>query len=258
MIRVLIVDDEKLVRKGFIAMLPWAQFDMAVVGEAVNGEKALEFIAGNGVDLLFTDITMPVMSGIDLIKEVRRRYPDIWIVILTCHQDFSYIQEVLRLGAIDYIVKTQLEMEPVEEILRRIAGRVKNNGRNKPPSDLLQVKSIVFNKRFSEEVYNCIVNSVAYIESNLVNGISQDEAAKKANMSKGYFSHCFHEIVGKPFVEYVREAKMAKAKELLAQSSRPVYWIAEQLGFRDEKYFSKIFREYSGMLPSEYRNQSLG
>ncbi|MFD2114566.1 response regulator [Paenibacillus yanchengensis] len=124
MIQALIVDDEKLVRKGLIAMMPWEQYDIEIIGEANNGKTALEFLQHESVDLLFSDLSMPVMDGFDLMKEVRQSYPDIQIVVLTCHQDFEFIQETLRLGAIDYIVKTQIEQDSMEEVLARIARRV--------------------------------------------------------------------------------------------------------------------------------------
>ncbi|OAS83057.1 MULTISPECIES: response regulator transcription factor [Metabacillus] len=124
MIKVLIVDDDKLVRKGLTSTMPWQDYDMKVVGEAKNGEKALEFMESNEIDLLFTDLAMPVMSGIELMRNVRERYPSVSIVVLTMHQDFEYIQDALRLGAIDYIAKVQMEMESFEEVLARVQKRM--------------------------------------------------------------------------------------------------------------------------------------
>ncbi|AFC31057.1 two component transcriptional regulator, AraC family [Paenibacillus mucilaginosus 3016] len=125
MIQVLVVDDDKLVRKGLIAAMPWKECGMEVAGEAANGMKALEFLESHRVDLLLTDLAMPVMTGIELIREVRRRNIPVHIAVLTLHQDFEYIQEALRLGAIDYIAKVQLETERFEEVLGRIAGRIR-------------------------------------------------------------------------------------------------------------------------------------
>lgn len=125
MIRVLIVDDDRLVRMGLSAVMPWKTFDMEVVGEANNGEAALEFLSNNEVDLLLTDITMPVMSGIELMKIAHKRYPRLLTVILTFHEDFEYIQETMRLGAIDYISKLQMEKENFEEVLDRICKRIR-------------------------------------------------------------------------------------------------------------------------------------
>jgi two-component system, response regulator YesN len=124
MIRVLVVDDDRLVRKGLISAMPWQDFGMQVVGEANNGAKALEFLETHDVDLMLTDLAMPVMSGIELMRIARERFPQLHVVILTLHQDFEYIQEALRLGAIDYIAKVQLEKEKFEEVLERILKRI--------------------------------------------------------------------------------------------------------------------------------------
>lgn len=124
MIKVLIVDDDKLVRKGISSAMPWNEFNMEVVGEASNGAKALDFLKTQPVDLMLTDLAMPVMSGIELMRAARQLYPELHIVVLTLHQDFDYIQEALRLGAIDYIAKVQLEKEQFEHVLQRIHTRI--------------------------------------------------------------------------------------------------------------------------------------
>ncbi|SFL56303.1 two-component system, response regulator YesN [Paenibacillus sp. 1_12] len=125
--KVLVVDDDHLARKGIISMMPWTEFGLQVVGEAENGKKALQFLEEHQVGLLITDIAMPTMSGIELIREVRLKFPHIWIVMLTFHQDFEYVQEALRLGAIDYIAKIELEKENMSEILRRILNKIHGN-----------------------------------------------------------------------------------------------------------------------------------
>lgn len=127
MIKVLVVDDDHLVRKGFILMMPWAEHGLEVVGEAGNGRKALEFMDSHEVDLLITDLAMPVMSGIDLMRNVKRRYPNVHMVVLTFHQDFELIQEALRLGAIDYITKVELEHEKMDQVLQRIVHKIGEN-----------------------------------------------------------------------------------------------------------------------------------
>src|SRR5690606_31455891 len=107
MLNVLIVDDDNLVRQGLKLTIPWEKYNMQVIGDAKNGKKALEFLAEHTVHIMITDLAMPVMSGIDLLKVVSEHYPHIYSIVLTLHQDFEYIQEVLRMGAIDYIAKVQ-------------------------------------------------------------------------------------------------------------------------------------------------------
>ncbi|AZN42500.1 response regulator [Paenibacillus albus] len=127
MIRTLIVDDEHLVRKGLIYTVPWKECGFEIVAEADNGESALEIMEQMPIDLLMTDLTMPVMNGFELMKSVKERFPAIRIVVLTCHQDFHFLQDAVRLGAIDYVVKTDIADNVLEEMLRRIQGRIESD-----------------------------------------------------------------------------------------------------------------------------------
>ncbi|CAM3426035.1 response regulator [Paenibacillus lupini] len=120
MIRVLIVDDDKLARKGFISIMPWSNHDMIVVGEAANGAKALEFMEQHEVDLMFVDLSMPVMSGMELLQVTRQRFPGLRSVILSFHEEFENVQTAYRMGVLDYISKVRLESEDDEQILNRI------------------------------------------------------------------------------------------------------------------------------------------
>ncbi|MFC5531650.1 response regulator transcription factor [Cohnella yongneupensis] len=124
MINALLVDDEKLVRKGFISMTDWSSYDIRFVGEAKDGHTALALLGKTNVDLLFVDISMPGMTGFELMEQVRTLYPQIKSVVLTCHHEFDYVQEALRLGAIDYIVKTLLNRGNVDETMTRILKRL--------------------------------------------------------------------------------------------------------------------------------------
>ncbi|MCK9857522.1 MULTISPECIES: response regulator [Paenibacillus] len=120
MIRVLIVDDDKLARKGFISIMPWSNHGMVVVGEAANGAKALEFMEQHEVDLMFVDLSMPVMSGMELLQVTRQRFPGLRSVILSFHEEFENVQTAYRMGVLDYISKVRLESEDDEQILKRI------------------------------------------------------------------------------------------------------------------------------------------
>ena len=76
---VLIVDDEKLVRKGIIYTMPWEKHGFKIVGEAANGQQALEFIEKNNVDIAFIDLSMPIMTGMELMEIIAKRHPEISI-----------------------------------------------------------------------------------------------------------------------------------------------------------------------------------
>ncbi|MBO9597883.1 MAG: helix-turn-helix domain-containing protein, partial [Cohnella sp.] len=99
-------------------------YDIHFVGEAKDGHSALSMLSKNKVDLMFVDISMPGMTGFELMDKVRSLYPHIKSVVLTCHHEFDYVQAALRLGAIDYIVKTLLNRGNVDETMKRILKRL--------------------------------------------------------------------------------------------------------------------------------------
>lgn len=103
MITILIVDDEKLERRG-IRFLLKREGDFQIL-EAANGKDALGILASNHVDILFSDVKMPYMNGLELTKAVREDHPDMEIVIFSGYNDFSYAREALRYGVVDYVLK---------------------------------------------------------------------------------------------------------------------------------------------------------
>lgn len=121
MIRVLIVDDDKLARKGLISIVPWEECGMEIVGEAANGEKALEFLQGHAVDLAVVDIAMPIMTGLQFIEKSQRQYPHMHYVVLSFHEDFENVQSALRLGTLDYISKMRLDQQDCVKVFKRAA-----------------------------------------------------------------------------------------------------------------------------------------
>jgi two-component system response regulator YesN len=108
-------------------------------------------------------------------------------------------------------------------------------------------------KTYSDDVVQGVMKAVTYIRHHFNQEMRLADAAKVANMSRSYFSQCFKDIVGQSFNDYVRSIRIAYAQELLQQTANPIYWVAEKCGYFNEKYFSRVFSEQIGVLPSEYR-----
>ncbi|TNJ63177.1 response regulator [Paenibacillus hemerocallicola] len=115
---VLIVDDHKHLVESMAITIPWERYGVSRVFQAFSGPEALETIAGQAVDILITDIRMPVMSGLELIERVRASGHDIDCILLTGHSDFQYAKRAMELQAINYLVKPVRD----EELLRTIGG----------------------------------------------------------------------------------------------------------------------------------------
>ncbi|CEG28485.1 response regulator [Bacillus sp. B-jedd] len=119
MIKVMIIDDEYIVRKGLMATVDWRKFDMEVVGDAANGEKGWELFLEHSPDVVITDIVMPEQNGIELARKIKEAAPQTKILLLSCHRDFEYAQEGIKLGASGYIVKTAFQDMEFESYLGR-------------------------------------------------------------------------------------------------------------------------------------------
>lgn len=104
-IKVIIVDDEKLERNLLKKCINWKYLNMEIVAEASNADEALRFLESNTVDIVFTDIHMPVVDGMHFISIAAKRYPQIKFVVLTGYDDFSYAQKSVKLGVSDFLVK---------------------------------------------------------------------------------------------------------------------------------------------------------
>lgn len=120
---VLIVDDEIPLRQE-LRIFPWESCDAVLTGEASNGDEALQLCEVSTPDVVITDITMPIMDGITLIRELKKRYPNVQIILLTCHSDFHYVQEALRLGALEYILKVSMEEEELKNAMDKVRAAI--------------------------------------------------------------------------------------------------------------------------------------
>lgn len=103
--KVLIADDESIIREGILSSLNWQQLGLEVVAEAEDGEEALELARNHSVHILLVDLNMPIMNGMSLIKHIREELPDCKIIIITGHDEFTYAQAAIRMNVDDYILK---------------------------------------------------------------------------------------------------------------------------------------------------------
>lgn len=144
---VLIVDDELPLRQE-LRMFPWEDCDAVLIGEASNGEEALRICEAFVPDVVITDITMPIMDGITLIRELKKRYPIIQIILLTCHSEFNYVQEALRIGALEYILKATIDEEEMKRALDKVKQAVIKERKSlvNEKSELRQLQAALFAK----------------------------------------------------------------------------------------------------------------
>ena len=125
-IKVMLVDDEPFIRQGMRMIIDWESYGYEIAAEAENGMQALEMLDGEEIDLVFVDLKMPRMSGLELIKAAQEREMEIRFIVLTGYADFSYAREALRLAVEDYLLKP-IQKEELIGILEKVKEEKEKN-----------------------------------------------------------------------------------------------------------------------------------
>jgi len=244
--RIVLVEDEKWVRTAIRKVMEKIDLPFGIVYEASNGLDASEWFKSNDAELALTDIRMPVMDGLALLKEMKQSRPDVDVVIVSGHDDFGYAQQAMRHGAFDYLLKP-VEREELEMCLRKWIEKREQSasaGAKREPDVNVHELSAV------DQV-------IHYIESNRLYDMSSAEAAEWVHLNPSYFSKLFKQTKGTTFTDYVTAMRMKEAARLLEMTSLRVAEIAERLGFADAAYFTNLFKKTFDLPPSDYRKQRL-
>lgn len=124
MFKVLIVDDEIIARIGIKSLISWHEHGLELVGECENGKKAYDMAKEVLPDIIITDVKMPVMNGIDLIKTLKAEGMNFKFIMLSSYDDFEFVKEAMKLGADDYILKLQVKPEELIKVLDNICKKI--------------------------------------------------------------------------------------------------------------------------------------
>ena len=130
MYRVLIVDDEPIFRLGIQSCVDWDKMGYRVVGEAENGQKAVQMMEQLQPDLVFLDIRMPVMDGIEVLRWTKEHQPDTEIVVLSCLNEYEYVRQAMRLGALDYLFKPLMEAADITRVAKEALQIIRKRSRS--------------------------------------------------------------------------------------------------------------------------------
>jgi two-component system, response regulator YesN len=159
--RVIIVEDELLVRMGLKNSINWGKFGMQIVADAADGQTAYELYEKLKPDLIITDLNMPVMSGMVLISKIREKDKAIKIVILTCLEEFELARKAVSLGVTDYILKHMMTEDQIDVMLSGIGRELSANKYSRAVYELNEanaeiikekrIKDLIINNRYSDE-----------------------------------------------------------------------------------------------------------
>ncbi len=186
MIKILVADDDSIVRSTFKNIIDWNAYDFFLCEAACNGLEALETVRKERVDIVITDIKMPVMDGLSFIESVKKEFPDIKIIVLSAFDEFSFVNQAYQLGASDYLLKMEVEHDSLLKLLLRVSDELKKDMESKKSSKEKEEAALHMEKAFfrSKKLLQ------QKILKELIYGSFTKELQKKMEMEDIYISPC--------------------------------------------------------------------
>jgi len=245
--KLIIVDDEPKIRKGLFKLLE-AQEGFQITGVFEDVRTALKALYELEADVIITDIKMPEVSGLELIRQIRERNLNIRIIILSGYSNFSYAQKAIELGVTRYLLKPTDPRELLS-VLRELEQELFPESHKKEEMQDHSAEG-------ENEVGNLLVlKAIQYIAVHYGGRITLKDMAGELHLSPNYLCELFKRHTGKNLMEYVTEYRMQKAKSYLNHVEYKVADVAEMVGYKEAKYFSSAFKKEYGITPLEYRNR---
>ncbi|MGX8795176.1 response regulator transcription factor [Fusibacter sp. JL298sf-3] len=236
--KILIADDEKRIRTGMSKMITGLNMGVQVVAEAPDGETALTLAREKKPDVIFADLNMPFLNGLDFIEQVKVFLPDVIVVIVTGYDLFEYAQRAVKLHVHDYLLKpvTKQKMEAVLTSVRKLH-------KVHSPEAPATVSAIVARLMRHIESY--------YDDPEL----TLQGVADVFQMSPSYLTRLMRQELDMSFVDYLTEVRLNRAIELMTGEATEVklYEIAAAVGYTSQHYFSRVFKKKMGVAPLEYK-----
>lgn len=275
MYRVMIVDDERVVCQGMQRLIDWGAYGFRVVQTAANGQEALELQLQEHFDLIVTDLKMPRMDGVELVRQLSMRRETCKVIIVSAYGEFSYAQAVMEYGVQYYLLKP-INEEVLCGYLSRIGEQLDaREGKEKPGAGETAEYGGGDSQEDSEEtgqegshlvqfeyLYRLSANGVIteilrYISDHYSEPLTLNLLARLYSFSPVYLGRLFKKEMGISFNEYLNSFRIRQALEYIHAGNDMIYEIAERVGYRDINYFYKCFKAIVGSTPGEYRNRSV-
>ena len=241
MFRMLIADDEKTISQGLEKLVKSYNLDISTIVQAQDCLEAIEMVDSYTPEIILMDINMPRLNGLDAIEKIRDLSPASKIIIISGYDEFSYAQKAIDLGVFAYLLKP-INYKKFKDVLEKALDDYKK--------DMLVHKESEKNQASDPLEY--IRNNYRDPNLSLV-GISSD-----LYLSTSYISKYIKEKTSHNFTDYLNILRINMAIELMKDKNNSLKTISDFVGYSSQHYFSRAFKNYKVLSPSDYRKRELG
>ncbi len=240
-----VAEDEERMRDYLVRKISELDRRFACVGAAADGEEAIELIERFIPDVLFTDIKMPVVGGLELVRRVRDTDTDLRIVIVSGYSEFEYARQAIELGVVEYLLKP-VDLGKLGDTLRRLRIKLESTA---------GAVSAEFGLDAQDARADDLVKGVkAYLQENYRQPYSLDRLAASFGCKSAYLLRLYNRLTGSTPTQELIRLRVEKAKRLLAgHPDLEVKQVSFAVGYEDPLYFSRLFKRETGQNPTAFR-----
>ncbi|MGN0204539.1 MAG: response regulator [Coprococcus sp.] len=244
--KALIIDDEKPVRDAIQLLVDWKAYNIDTIYEAEDGHAAIRIIQENHPELILTDIRMPVTGGIQLMDWLYHNSASSKVIAISGYTDYEYVRQIFLQGGVDYILKP-IQPQKLYDALKKAVSEIEKE-KLRQPSARATEPDIPGDSIYYQIKY--------YIDDNYHNkNLSLSQIASVFHISDAHLSRYFKKLFGINLVQYIKNVRISHAKKHLIHSSKKISEIARLVGYDDEKYFARVFKEQENMSANDYRQK---
>ncbi|MDO5423766.1 MAG: response regulator [Eubacteriales bacterium] len=253
MLRILIAEDEDIIRKGLVYTIDWLSMGCVVVAEAANGREGLEKILEVRPDVVLTDICMPLLDGIEMIQEASKTYR-FRSILLTSYADFNFAKRAITSHVDEYLLKP-VDEQILKELLLRLAGEIASERKvdlaleQKGGFEGMNLEAYI-QRDLSENHY--VAKAIEKIQSGYAEKLSIESISEELGVSASYLSRKFKEVTEQTFLDFLNKYRVQVAISMLNTGRYRVYEISEATGFSDYKHFCAVFKKYTLRSPTNF------
>lgn len=248
MYRLVIADDEFTIRNGLAQMINWRELGYEVTGRFEDGSDVIEYMKTHRVDVVFTDVEMYEVSGLEVARWVAENCPGVIVVVISGYKEFDYVKEALTANVYDYILKP-INPEEIKTVFRKVRKKLDEERTRK---GIITGQSDQESKMLLSPE-NMVENAKEYIESHIAEELSVEKIADSVYLSRSHFAREFKRLTGESVMDYVIRIRMERAETLLRAGETSQKKISLAVGYSDLKYFQRSFKKHTGYTVKEYQ-----
>ena len=247
---IILVDDEEIAVNSLKRRVDWEKYGVRDIFIAHSMKEAQRIFDTQRIDVLLSDIEMPLGSGLELFEWVKIYYPAVECIYITCHPEYEYMRKAMQLGSVDFVLKP-IDYAELDCILSELVKRIRTSRGERPLSSSSVIKTAEERGK-SGDMTGVIKN---YIRDHLQETIYMSSLAGEVFLNEQYMMRMFKKSEGVSILEYITGERLRIAKQLLLETAYPIHQVAASVGYTNYSYFTRLFKREVGCTPQIYRQK---